>query len=121
MRFKKIVRKLPVLALCVAVLAILGVVTHAEDPPLQPTGGGDDGRWDIGIEYVTDYPGSRYDLSRTDDTAWGLYNQLVSVGWAHEFAYGNGLAWEEDWKAESLGGTEDRYVGCHGVPPVVAR
>lgn len=76
-----------------------------------PTGSGDDSRWEVGVEYVNWYTGAP-DLSRTDDDALGLYNVLGGGGWTRNFAYGNGLAWEEDWKASwrTGGGTEYGYV-----------
>lgn len=82
------------------------------DPPISAAQADDDGgTLEVGVEYVNWYPGSG-DLWTTDDDALGLYNTLGSGGWIKRFAYGNGSAWEEDWKASWRpgGGTEHLYV-----------
>lgn len=88
----------------------------ATSPPIQaqavPASGDDDdilAGLEVGVEYVNWYPGNN-DLPRTDDDALGLYNVLGWGGWTKRFAYGNSLAWEEDWKVSWRGGTENIYV-----------
>jgi hypothetical protein len=78
--------------------------------PDAPTG--DDSTREYGDEWVNDYPSGvgLSDLSQTDDDARGLGNQLASAGWTWRFDYGNGYAWEEDWKRSGSGGTEYNYV-----------
>jgi hypothetical protein len=87
-----------------AILALPGTVTQADEPAPEPTG-----YWEVGVEYVNWYPGSG-DLHRTDDDALWLYRILGWSGWTKRFRYGNRWAWEEDWKRRSRGGTEHRYV-----------
>jgi len=81
------------------------------DEPVIAAGAGDDGILEVGVEYVNWYPGSG-DLYGTDDDALGIYNELGAGGWTKRFAYGNGSAWEQDWKAtwRPGGGTENVYV-----------
>jgi len=109
------------IGLLVLALALSGAYVQAAGPAteaaLSPAGdtepaGADDNVLEVGVEWVNDYPGTGSDLSATDDDALGLYNRLGSCGWTRRFAYGNSLAWEEDWKgaAKPGGGTEDTYV-----------
>lgn len=92
-------------------------MAQAADPPdgnvgaAAASGAGDDGVYEVGVEYVNWYPGAG-DLGGTDDDALSLYNGLGAGGWTKRFAYGNGDAWEEDWKAtwRPGGGTENIYV-----------
>jgi len=81
------------------------------DEPVVAAGAGDDGVLEVGAEYVNWYPGSG-DLYGTDDDAYGIYNQLGAGGWTRRFIYGNGAAWEQDWKVSWRpgGGTEHNYV-----------
>ncbi len=83
----------------------------ADGPVLAAQADDDGGTLEVGVEYVNWYPGSG-DLYGTDDDALGLYNTLGSGGWIKRFAYGNGSAWEQDWKASWRpgGGTEHLYV-----------
>jgi hypothetical protein len=82
--------------------------------PLAPAApsGLDDGAIEVGVEYVVDYPAGWNDLPATAPDALGLYNQLGSMGWARRFAWGNGSAWEQDWKGQykTGGGTEHVWV-----------
>jgi hypothetical protein len=87
--------------------------------------GVDDNYLEVGVEWVNDYPyccrntssgqvcgNNVCDLSLCDDDAEGLKNQLGGCGWIKRFNYGNGSAWEEDFKGYSKpgGGTEYRYI-----------
>jgi hypothetical protein len=109
MKSKIILLTLFALALLVS-LGLSGSVARADDPPPEPTGYGDDGRWEVGVEYVNWYPWPTMDLWRTDDDALSLYNVLGWGGWTRRFEYGNRWAWEEDWKVSWRGGTEYWYV-----------
>lgn len=48
----------------------------------------------------------------TDDDAISLYNRLGACGWTKSFNWGDGAAWEQDWKgaAKPGGGTENSWV-----------
>src|SRR6266545_2954544 len=65
--------------------------------PAAPLGV-DDGSVEVGVEYVVDYPPGWNDLPATAPDALGLRNQLVAGGWTSRYAWGNGSAWEQDWK-----------------------
>ena len=113
---------------------LLSLPTTAAQGPL-PAGGSpdsvaapqgvDDNYLEVGVEWVNDYPyccrntssgqvcgNNVCDLSLCDDDAEGLRNQLGSCGWIKGFDYGNGMAWEEDFKGQTKpgGGTEYMYV-----------
>jgi hypothetical protein len=72
--------------------------------------GQDDGIREVGVEYVNDYPGTGSDLGLTDDDALSFYNRLGNCGWTRRFAWGNGNAWEEDWKRTAAGGTNNSWI-----------
>ncbi len=103
--------------LALALPVILGLTVTmvlADEPPprtetVSPAGYGDDGRWEVGVEYVHDY-GGRGNLPSSDDSARELYHMLGRGGWTRSFIYGNRWAWEEDFKRYSRGGTEHRYL-----------
>ena len=70
---------------------------------------------EIGVWWVEDYPpagSGGSDLPATRPDALGLRNQLVAGGWTSRFAWGNGSAWEQDWKGRYKpgGGTEWYYI-----------
>ncbi len=84
--------------------------------------------YDVGIEWVGDYPplgpgGS--DIPMTVPDANGFYNQLRAYGWGHAIKYGQTQAWEKDWRDCTLGGidcssgvesAEFMYFAGHGSP-----
>lgn len=89
----------------------------------------DDGSLEFGVWWVEDYPpagAGGSDLPATRPDALGLRNKLTSTcraslfgvcfwnwptpSWIARFVYGNGNAWEEDWKRSAAGGTEHIYV-----------
>ncbi|MFZ2097872.1 MAG: DUF6345 domain-containing protein [Anaerolineales bacterium] len=78
--------------------------------PDSPTGWGDDGVLEIGVEWINDFPGTADDRSHWDESCDGLYNQLLSTGWISRFHFTDWSAYETDFKNESLGGSEDAYV-----------
>lgn len=86
--------------------------TQTTTPPLQQgiLSSNDDGLLEVGVEWVNDYGNKASYLPKTDDDALGLYHVLVEDGWSGTFSYGNGNAWEKDWKLGSNGGTENRYT-----------
>jgi hypothetical protein len=73
----------------------------------------DDEQWEIGVEWVNDYPeaaGLR-DLSNRDLDALSLYNRVdAQPGWTGVFELGNAEAWERDFKRAFLGGNENIVI-----------
>lgn len=72
----------------------------------------------VGVEWVGQYTGTGSpmavygNLSTPDDCVGGLYN-IVSdprTNWGWAFNWGNGNAWELDWKRPSLGGNAYRLA-----------
>ena len=114
--------------IAVALLLALSLSVVAKGPPdqsdsLSPAavcqegvvtpgcvGADDGGAPEVGVEYINDFPGTANDLAMTDDDALSLYNRLGNCGWTRSFAYGNSMAWEEDWKRTAAGGTNNSYA-----------
>lgn len=90
--------------------------------------------YEVGVEWTGDY-GIFYDdpdegliylssIPFSGKDATGFYNKLVADGWSGKFNYYNLSAWEEDFKKESLGGTDYIYADAvdfayyvgHGLP-----
>ena len=114
---------------CVLVFANIGSVVAADtsntpDSPTQPTEL-DDGVLEVGVYYVNDYencaPWGLGDLGRTDDDALSLRDRLTAANyflwftyptprWSAPIVWGNGNAWEEDWKRNTASGTEDNWI-----------
>lgn len=128
---------LVIVLVCIAIRAGSFSATHAQNTaayahtrttPAYPQQGmlssNDDGLPEVGVEWVNDYGERASYLPKTDDDALGLYHLLVEDGWSGTFSYGNGNAWEEDWKNAQDGGTESRYTDAvdlayfsgHGTP-----
>jgi hypothetical protein len=78
--------------------------------PESPTGYGDDGILEVGVEWINDFPGTADDRSHWDESCDGLNNHLIGEGWTSRFHFTDWNAWETDFKNESLGGNEDSYV-----------
>ncbi len=71
----------------------------------------DDGQWEIGVEWVNDYPGLFNDLAFRDDDAQDLYNTVgEQPGWVKSFECGNAGAWERDFTHAGLGGQENDMI-----------
>ncbi|HEX7401094.1 MAG TPA: DUF6345 domain-containing protein, partial [candidate division Zixibacteria bacterium] len=71
----------------------------------------DDGGWEIGVEWINDYPPGVGDLDNRDLDALGLYNRVgEQPGWTKVFEWGNASAFEEDFKRSGLGGDEDDEI-----------
>lgn len=109
------------------VLANTGTALAAEETPAVPTqpNEADDGALEVGVWYINDYencPGAGLgDLGLTDNDALSLRNRLTATyyvwpftypgaRWSAPYVYGNGSAWEEDWKRAASGGTEESYI-----------
>lgn len=91
----------------------MSTVLAKESPPGEPSPdtvaapSADDSVLEVGVEWVEDYSNLGWsNLPATRPDALGLYNQLGYAGWTKRFAWGNGNAWEQDWKKVSAGGTE---------------
>lgn len=84
--------------------------SQAPDKPTAIQAPEDDGGTaEVGVEWITDWPGTADDRANWYYSCNDLYNQLGSAGWVKRFNYGNSLAWEEDFKALAYGGTNDSY------------
>ncbi|MFN2285001.1 MAG: DUF6345 domain-containing protein [Anaerolineae bacterium] len=95
-----------------------------EQPPRNPEGTSavldDGGTAEVGVEWITDWPGTADDRANWYYSANNLYNELRNAGWIGRFNWGNTNAWERDFKAASYGGnglidTVDLgMIGTHG-------
>jgi hypothetical protein len=115
-------RKPFMVAISILILAILLIAgTHfayankgqadlKPDTSNNPTGYGDDGIFEVGVEWINDFPGTADDRSHWDESCDGLYNQLLNQGWTSRFHWTDWNAYETDFKNESLGGHEDTYA-----------
>ncbi|MBP6803718.1 MAG: hypothetical protein KA362_06390, partial [Chloroflexi bacterium] len=56
----------------------------------------DGGTAEIGVEWITDWPGTADDRANWYYSATNLYNELGGAGWIKRFNYGNTNAWEKD-------------------------
>jgi len=80
----------------------------------------DGGTAEVGVEWITDWPGTADDRANWYYSANNLYNELRNGGWIGRFNYGNTNAWERDFKVASSGGnglidTVDLgMIGTHG-------
>lgn len=82
----------------------------------------DGGTAEVGIEWITDWPGTADDRANWYYSANNFYNELGSAGWIKRFNYGNTNAWERDFKAAMYGGINDSIIdsvdiamiGTHG-------
>jgi hypothetical protein len=80
--------------------------------PIAPLTPNDDSNGkECGIEWVNHYTSLPH-LHHNDENAQRFMSQLVAGGWTNSFDWGNGLAWEEDFKYQSgpLGGTDFVYI-----------
>lgn len=88
--------------------------------PAAPTDDG--GTAEVGIEWITDWPGTADDRANWYYSANNFYNELGDAGWVKRFNYGNTNAWEKDFKAAMYGGINDSVIdsvdiamiGTHG-------
>lgn len=105
------------------VLLISGNGLAQQRTPEKPQAPTDDGGTaEVGVEWITDWPGTADDRANWYYSAVGLYNELGDAGWIQRFNYGNNLAWETDFKRAGAGGSEDYYIdsvdlgmiGTHG-------
>lgn len=78
----------------------------------------------VGVEWINDYDWQNK-LHHEHEDAGGFYDELVNhAGWSGGFNWGDGAAWEEDFKDPSRGGTAPGWVDAmdfvyftgHGEP-----
>jgi len=63
--------------------------------------------YEVGVEWTNDYsPLGWHSFTCADDLAIGFYNKLGEDGWSKDFNWGDYYANEEDFKKESIGGTD---------------
>ena len=103
-----------VLALTILALALPAdsrlVQAARSDPEAAPSGSGDDGKLEVGVEWINDFPGTGDDRGAWDDSCDGLYYGLTGAGWTGNFYWTDWNAWKSDFVDESNGGEEDTYV-----------
>jgi hypothetical protein len=76
----------------------------------SPTGWGDDGIYEVGVEWENVFPNPADNRNYWDVSCDGLYNFLIGSGWTPRFRWTNYDAFEKDAKRGSLGGWENSYV-----------
>ncbi|MEE8390316.1 MAG: DUF6345 domain-containing protein, partial [Anaerolineae bacterium] len=97
---------------------ILGAFPGAGHAQGQPPGEANDvlqvqddgGTAEVGVEWITDWPGTSADRANWYYSCNNLYNELGNAGWNKRFNWGNTLAWEEDFKRMDLGGTNNYWI-----------
>ena len=81
--------------------------------------------YEVGVEWTNDYsPLGWHSFTCADDLAIGFYNKLGEDGWSKDFNWGDYYAYEEDFKKESIGGTDYDWIdevdfalyAGHGLP-----
>lgn len=83
----------------------------------------DGGTAEVGVEWITDWPGTADDRPNWYYSANNLYNELLNRGWIGRFNWGNTNAWERDFKPAGgpYGGNGDidtvdlALIGTHGT------
>ena len=65
---------------------------------------------EVGVEWVNNYDWLNQ-LTHEHEDAGGFYNELVNHdGWVGRFNWGDGNAWEQDFKRTDKGGTANHWV-----------
>lgn len=66
----------------------------------------------VGIEWINNFPApcTQNTLSYCDETSEGFLNGMVSRGHTAAFNWGNGNAWERDFRDVSLGGDDANWT-----------
>jgi len=71
----------------------------------------------VGVEWINDFAGTGNDRSHWDESAEGLYNELVSDGWNGKFCWGNANAWMSDFTTNNdswIDAVDIALIGTHG-------
>ncbi len=99
------------------------VAGQTPSPPERPAAPNDDGGTaEVGVEWITDWPGTADDRANWYYSANNFNNELGAAGWVQRFNWGNTNAWERDFKAALYGGINDQVIdavdialiGTHG-------
>ena len=66
----------------------------------------------VGIEWINNFPGpcSQNTLSYCDDTSVGFLNGMKSRGHTEKFNWGDGNAWERDFRDAASGGDDHDWI-----------
>ncbi len=99
-----------VLVLLLSWISVVQARPLGPDAGEQANGSGDDGKLEVGVEWINHFPNPADDRSHWDESCDGLYNQLLSDGWQSVFHWTDYNAWETDFKLTSLGGSENNYA-----------
>jgi hypothetical protein len=115
----------------VLLMAVVGLVvaagTSQAQPQVmdQPAGNGEPqgvtAVGSMGVEWITDWPGTADDRSNWYYSANNLYSELQNANFYGSFNWGQTNAWERDWKAYSYGGNglvdsvDLAMIGTHGT------
>jgi Family of unknown function (DUF6345) len=67
---------------------------------------------DVGVEWINSFPApcTQNTLSYCDDTSVGFLNGMTSRGHRAVFNWGDGNAWERDFRESGLGGDDRNWV-----------
>ena len=128
-RSSRVRQKIFSIAALLVILLTQPLAAIAQDLPASPASPNDidDGFLEVGVWYVNDYQNcggwGLGDLPNTDDDALGLRSRLTAPffffffpyptpQWGAPIVWGNGNAWEEDWKrtAGAGGGGEEWQI-----------
>ena len=69
----------------------------------------------VGVEYIANYPGTDHDLPCSANNAYGVFDTLRASPWfggSTSFIWGNGNAWEQDFKSVPAwgGGNKNNWI-----------
>ncbi len=76
----------------------------------SPTGYGDDGIYEVGVDWMNVFPNPADNRDYWNVSCDGVYNWLVGRGWTPRFRWVNYDAYEKDFKRGSVGGWESSYA-----------
>ena len=70
----------------------------------------DGGTAEVGVEWITDWPGTGNDRANWYYSCNNLYGELLGAGWIGRFNWGETNAWEKDFKRMDLGGINNNMI-----------
>ena len=70
----------------------------------------DGGTAEMGVEWITDWPGTVNDRANWYYSCNNLYSELLNAGWVGRFNWGETNAWEKDFKRADLGGINNSVI-----------
>ncbi|MBN1591809.1 MAG: hypothetical protein JW941_01010 [Candidatus Coatesbacteria bacterium] len=71
----------------------------------------------VGVEWINDFPGTSLDRSHWDESAEGLYLELIAEGWYGEFDWANSWASKKDFTINNddwVDWVDIALIGSHG-------